>query len=185
MDITIRLGDSKSFTAAIRQITKYRKSLKGKLDEICKRVGELGEGYAKAVFDTANYDLDYTTGLPLEDAEVSVSLDHADTQDGKVVYNLKANGDHVAFIEFGAGVYYNGLGGGWEHHRTKPQGIVEIGEYGKHQGRKEQWSYYKPPKEEGGTLHLTNGTPSQPGMGIAAERMREAIEEIAREVFRK
>ena len=117
----------------------------------------------------------------MEDAEVSVSLYHADTQDGTVVYNLKANGDHVAFIEFGAGVYYNGLGGGWEHHRTKPQGIVEIGEYGKHKGRNNQWSFY----DENGELQLTNGTPSQPGMGIAAERMREAIEEIAREVFRK
>lgn len=47
-------------------------------------------------------------------------------------------GPGVAFLEFGAGVHFNGTG---SYPIKTPPGIVGIGEYGMGQGKQDMWKY--------------------------------------------
>lgn len=94
--------------------------------------------------------------------------------DGYAVY---AQGEQVAFIEFGTGVYYNGS----ESYLLKrPKEIAGIGEFGKHKGMQNTWGYYS----ENGNLQLTHGNPPANAMYYASEDVRSKIMEIAEEVFK-
>ena len=80
---------------------------------------------------------------------------------------LYADGEDVAFIEFGAGVRFgNGYSG------PKPSGIVPIGTYGKGYGSNPEGWYYR----ENGTLTHTYGNPP-------AEAMYGTLKEIAERVL--
>ena len=95
---------------------------------------------------------------------------------GSVTSNVSGNsgeivmdGPGVAFIEFGAGVYFNGSG---NYPLPRPAGIVGIGQYGQGQGMHDMWRY-------GGKW--THGTPASKPMYFAALR----AEQNAPAVFRK
>ena len=53
--------------------------------------------------------------------------------------DVTLSGPAVAFLEFGAGVFYNGDGSNYPLPR--PAGIVNIGEYGLGQGKQDMWRY--------------------------------------------
>ena len=93
-------------------------------------------------------------------------------------YAVYAQGDQVAFIEFGAGVFYNGSGANYKLGR--PPEISGIGEYGQGKGKRNTWGYY----DETGALHLTHGNPPANAFYHAAEATRRQIKDIAREVFK-
>ena len=95
--------------------------------------------------------------------------------DGYAVY---AQGDQVAFIEFGAGVFYNGSGANYKLGR--PPEISGIGEYGKGKGKQNTWGYY----DDTGALHLTHGNPPANAFYHASVDTRRKIRDIAREVFK-
>lgn len=102
--------------------------------------------------------------------------------DGYAVY---AQGDQVAFIEFGAGVFYNGSGANYKLGR--PPEISGIGEYGKGKGSQPLWGYYD---KNGMTyngkpfVHLTHGNPPANAFYHASVDTRRKIKDIAREVFK-
>ena len=81
------------------------------------------------------------------------------------------------FIEFGAGVYFNGPE---PYPEPRPDGVAKIGEYGQGKGKQNTWGYY----DDGGNLILTHGTPAAMPMYHAERTMEQEIKRIAREVFR-
>lgn len=95
--------------------------------------------------------------------------------DGYAVY---AQGEQVAFIEFGAGVYYNGAE---SYLLPRPSEVAGIGEFGQGKGKQNTWGYYS----ENGNLQLTHGNPPANAMYYAAEDVRRQLEAIAKEVFSK
>jgi hypothetical protein len=89
-----------------------------------------------------------------------------------------ANGTDAVFMEFGAGVYYNGAVGSSPNPLGAALGFT-IGSYGFGQGKKEVWGYMG----EDGRLHLTHGTPASMPLYRALQSVVNDIEQIAREVF--
>jgi hypothetical protein len=103
--------------------------------------------------------------------DVSVKLD--ETNNG---YVIVADGNAVAFIEFGAGVYHNTSE---PYPNPRPQGIVGIGEYGKGMGKRKAWGY----KDENDTLVITRGNPAAMPMWYASEEIKKSVLRVAKEVF--
>lgn len=135
-------------------------------------LARIGMQEASVRFTTAQYDGSNDSTVTIEQ-----------TQNG---YNVVANGKAVAFIEFGAGVHYNS---GASYPLPKPSGIVGIGEYGKKQGKKDEWRYKGEagtngtPSSDGRTIK-THGNPAQMPMYHALVAMQDEVYRIVREAFR-
>lgn len=151
-----------SIDDAIKQLTAYRNSIDAKLDELLRKLGEIGVREASVRFTTAIYD-------GVNDSSVSLET----ISNG---YAIVAEGRAVAFIEFGAGVYHNS---GEPYPDPRPEGIVGIGEYGKGHGKRQAWGF----KDDSGELVITHGNPAAMPLWYASEEIRSNILKIAREVF--
>lgn len=117
-----------------------------KANEVCKKLcQEIGQPIANFKFRNAVYD-------GTNDASVT---DHA-IKDG---HCLETEGNAALFIEFGAGVYYNGSES-YPDPEGRPSGIDAIGEYGNKRGRNDYW-YYPADKGTGslGEVVELRGTP--------------------------
>lgn len=159
----IRAGLSAAeLEAAIREVTAFRNSLKVKADRLIERLAEIGVREASVRFTTAMYDGTNDTSVTLE----TISNGYA----------IVAEGQAVAFIEFGSGVYHNT---GEPYPNARPEGIVGIGEYGKGYGKRQAWGY----RDESGEVVVTHGNPAAMPMWYASEEMRNNIAKIAQEVF--
>ena len=99
---------------------------------------------------------------------------HAEPIDGG--WAVVANGEQVCFVEFGAGVYYNGDD---SYLGERPEGIVGIGEYGEGKGKRPFWVYV----DDDGEKHYTQGTPANNTLFFTAQEMRSVIEEAARKIL--
>ena len=159
--ITISLG-SKSISKAIKEVKAYKKWVESKANELTRRLAEIGASEAKVRFGGAQYD-------GVNDSTVKVEP----TTDG---YRIVASGGSVFFIEFGAGVYYNGSE---PYPEPRPAGVSKIGEYGKGYGKRKAWGFY----DESGELVITHGNPAAMPMYHASRTMQQEVERIAREVF--
>lgn len=179
MTITIDPLNKTSLTTAEKMLKKYIKNLPQKCEKIAQRLSNIGSAMADSVFGNAVYDLDMD-GVPRGNPGISVFVEGPAVSNGKIVYTIIADGWNVAFVEFGAGVYYNS--GGDPYHETRPEGIVGIGEYGRGSGKREWWAFKAP--EHNGDTYMTHGTPEQPGMYLASKAMRDSLEQIAIEVFK-
>ena len=192
MNITIDLLDFGSIIEAKLKLEEYIKSLPRRCEELARKLSEYGADRAKAMFDSAVYDLDMdgeTRGKP----DIAVTVSDPQTTESGVVYTINADGRDVCFVEFGAGVFYNS--GGDPYHDTRPEGIVGIGEYGKGKGKREFWVFNAPEYRyrlsrsgKGMTRmlnenYMTRGTPEQPGMYLASKAMKDVLWDLAREVF--
>lgn len=159
--ITVQLN-SRSISAAIKEVRAYKAWVERKTRELTAKLVELGAQEAKVRFSGAQYDGN-------NDAAVSV-----ESVPGG--YKIVATGGAVFFIEFGAGVFYNGSE---PYPEPRPPGVVGIGEYGKGFGKRKAWGFY----DERGELVVTHGTPAAMPMLHAGRTMRQNVEKIAREVF--
>ena len=155
---------SESINNAIKELKAFRKSIEAKKDELLEKLGEIGVQEASVRFTTAMYD-------GVNDSSVTLES----TPDG---YAIVAEGNAVAFIEFGAGVYHNP---GEPYPNARPEGIVGIGEYGKGYGKRQAWGF----RDDAGELVITHGNPAAMPMWYASEEMRSEIKRIAKEVFEK
>ena len=101
---------------------------------------------------------------------------------------LEAQGNAVAFIEFGTGVHYS------EQYPKEIEGIAARGTYGDKKGSNDSWTYYGEPGNEGKIVRVaksgesvvrTHGNPPAMAMYNASQKMRqrEIIVSIAKEVF--
>ena len=151
-----------SISNAIKEVKAFRDSLEMKKDKLLEELANIGVKEASVRFTTAMYDGVNDSSVTLE----TISNGYA----------IVAEGQAVAFIEFGAGVYHNT---GEPYPDPRPDGIVGIGEYGKGYGKRKAWGF----KGESGELVITHGNPAAMPMWYASEEMRSNIAKIAREVF--
>lgn len=155
---------------AIKEIEQYKQDLIRKEKLLVEKLAYIGVQEASIRFTTAMYD-------GVNDSMVSLEQ----TPSG---YAIVAEGNAVAFIEFGSGVYHNGSE---PYPNPRPEGIVGIGEYGKGKGKRKAW-YYKGEPGSNGEMQKngvvkTRGNPAAMPMWYATEEMRRSILQIAREVF--
>ena len=169
--ITIDIFNPASIDAAVKEIRDYADWVKRKTDELRERVAYFIAKDASAVFNTAVADDLIGEGAVIGSVNVVV-------EDNGNMTLVIANGEDAVFMEFGAGVYYNGAVGSSPNPLGAALGFT-IGSYGFGQGKKEVWGYMG----DDGRLHLTHGTPASMPLYRAVQSVVTDIEQIAREVF--
>jgi hypothetical protein len=147
---------------AIKELKQYKAKFLEREQRLIKGLAEIGLKEAQVRFTGASYD---------GTNNVTVKLDT--TKNG---YVIVAEGQAVAFIEFGAGVYHNA---GKSYPKPRPEGIVEIGEYGEGHGKQKAWGYYDDAHE----LVITRGNPAAMPMWYASEEIRNSVLKVVKEVF--
>ena len=161
---------TQSINKALRELERYKQDFLRKVELLRQRVAEQLAKEAESGFNGAAVD-DLVKG-EARIAQVSVTVDDRGTVTAVVV-----DGEDAVWVEFGAGVYYNGPPGSSPHPRGAELGFT-IGSYGKGNGKKKVWGFY-----EDGELKLTHGTPAAMPMARAVITVCQDMEKIAREVF--
>lgn len=167
--IDIALSD-KSIQKAIKRLESYKKNLAKNNRTFVDELGALGEGYVKANSQSTDNDPGSTSRRTIQ---------HGDTATSDVVWS----GEQVKFIEFGAGVYFNGNVDSSPHPKGVSMGML-IGKYG-HDGDKEyskgaRRAWVKPD----GTW--TNGTQAMMPMWKAInanDGIKSKVGDVGRKVF--
>lgn len=157
--ITINLTD-KSIDSAIKEIRKYKLWVEAKEKELRLRLATLGATVASIRFSSAIYN-------GTNDVSVRVS----DKGDTATIY---AEGESVAFIEFGAGAKH-----GYGHPQAGEFGVGP----GTYPDGKGNWDNPKGWYIPGG--EHTYGNPPAMAMYDAVQAMTEQVTMIAKEVFSK
>lgn len=173
MKVDVNIFDYADVAWNVHRLNDYLAEFKDKADEVCKRLAELGCTRAKLDFSNAIYDGE-------NDVEVNIKpIDNG--------YAVVASGNAVMFIEFGAGVYYNGSG---SYPGELEPGVVGIGEYGQGRGKNNWWYYSGPlgngtgePSTKVPGLNITHGNPPAAAMYHAKREVQDAKDRIANEVF--
>ena len=147
----------------LRELLAYKKWVEKKTAEIQEKLAIIGAREASVRFSGAMYD-------GTNDSYVDVQ------RKDNNVWEILAQGEAVCFIEFGAGVYYNGSE---PYPNPRPEGIVGIGEHGKGQGKNPAWGFY----DVDGNLRITHGNPAAMPMYYSVELMQRELTRIAHEVF--
>lgn len=170
MSKTIKMDLSvSSIDQAIEELQKYRQELKFKISTFVTRMAEIGLQTIEAS-KYSHGDSDFN------DLRSYIWLDEFATSSRAT---LVLAGKDVAFIEFGAGVHYNGNGLSSPHPRGQELGML-IGTYGHGYGLNDFWFYKKD-----GELKWTKsyGTEAAMPMYHAYEDIRDQFIAIAKEVF--
>ena len=170
--ITIDIFDPASVDRAVREIRAYSERGRRKTEELRERVSNLIANDARTAFASAIASDDLREGGIPGNVDVSVRAD------GDNVTIIVADGKDAVFMEFGAGVYYNGAVGSSPHPLGAGLGMT-IGSYGKGLGKRAVWGYLG----DDGELHLTHGAPASMPLYRAVQSVAMNIVDIAREVF--
>lgn len=167
--VSIDLMSPRSVDAAVSKINAYIRKLQRLAEELPKALAGFGVTRAEIRYSNAvgNIFLSGSWETPFIDV-------HAEPIDGG--WAVVANGEQVCFVEFGAGVYYNGDD---SYLGERPEGIVGIGEYGEGKGKRPFWVYV----DDDGEKHYTQGTPANNTLFFTAQEMRSVIEEAARKIL--
>lgn len=168
MKVKISLFDDKELSNAIKWVQNYQERLNNKCEMFVRRLAEIG--------------------IPIIDENINAAA--GDSDKGHNTYikinsfgsysqaQLVVEGKDLLFIEFGAGVHYNGNLGGSPHPKGKEMGYT-IGSYGKGQGKNDFWFYYA----DSGEAVMSHGTKSTMPVYKAGIEIRRQVLKIAREVF--
>jgi hypothetical protein len=167
--ITILLSEA-SINQAIKELKAYKRWIENKTQLLVERLAIIGAHEAAVRFSGAFYDSE-------NDAQIDVYPFSSVSTHGSG-YIIAASGESIAFIEFGAGVYYNGAE---PYPLPRPNDVSKIGEYGKGHGKQNTWGFYRDGNKD--DLVLTHGTPAAMPMYHATQEMWREITRIAREVF--
>ena len=176
--LRVNVFDPKSIGLCMHRLQVYSKWVHKKADELQRRVAELIQERAQQIFDTSVSDSRFSVvnGLTVDDTQIGgVSVTVEDNGDVTLVI---ASGKDAVFMEFGAGVYYNGAVGTSPHPHGAELGFT-IGSYGKGQGMRNVWGF----RGEDGQIHLSHGVPASMPMYRAMQGVIEDIAKIAQEVF--
>ena len=171
--VTMTLSPN-SIQKAIDQLNRYASRLEDRAARIRQRVAEEIQWSASAGFSTAIASDIYTGGTPRV-ADVTV-----DIQDDGEITVVIASGEDAVFVEFGAGVYYNGSVGHSPHPNGEGQLGFTIGSYGKGKGKYNSGAL---PESSAGTVIRTRGTPAAMPMYFGVREAANRLADIAREVF--
>ena len=128
------------------------------------------------------------TGVPIVDEQIALSHGDSDKEHATEIRvergidsakaTLVISGKDILFIEFGAGISYNGPAGSSPHPQGEQYGYT-IGSYGKGLGRLYSWTY----TDEHGNKVRSHGTQATFPVYLAGREIASQILTIAREVF--
>ena len=166
--------DPKSIDKVIGYLNMYANGLQAKANRLGELIGEHIAWSASKGFSTSVADAIFFGGTP-KYSNVNVSVD----SNGSITVVI-AEGEEAVFIEFGAGVYFNGAAGNSPHPWGEQNGFL-IGEYGKGLGKRNAWAL--PANKTGGQRVLTRGTPAAMPMYHGVQDALAVIDELARRVF--
>lgn len=171
--ISFGLSESE-ISRALKELAEYKQEILRKTELLREKVAERLADEARSGFTGAVVDEQILKGGSASPkyAQVDVSVDNR----GSVTV-VVAKGEDAVWVEFGAGVYFNGSPGSSPHPRGVELGMT-IGGFGKGNGKKETWGFY-----EDGELKLSRGTPARMPMSRAVTTVCNDIQEIAKEVF--
>ena len=173
--ITINALSEKSLREAAKQVERLKKDYEAKNKTFVKELAKAGIVEASKFL------------YPNENADEDTEPPHFYTENpyarsgNKGAYaesTLRLQGEDVAFIEFGAGVHYNGHPGSSPNDLGAKLGYT-IGSYGWHQGLQEYWWY----KGDDGEMHKSEGTEAMMPLFHASEHLKQEYKRIAKEVF--
>ena len=157
--IVLKLSES-SIRNAISEIEKIQSE---RLDAACRKYAEAIRDRAQQYYNEAWVD---DVGTNRRQAEVEGTAER--TQNG---WKVVAKGTDAVWVEFGAGVFYNGSAGSSPHPKGQELGLT-IGSYGQGKGKQPAWGFYN----ESGELIVTRGTEAQmPLYRAFQEIMQEGI----------
>ena len=157
----------------VSDLEAYKKQLLTKAEQLLNELSKRG-------IKTANERIQGTIGD--SDKNVKVEVSDISYIDNKVVFTITASGEDILFIEFGAGIFYNGGEVGKSPHpRGEEMGYV-IGKYPKGRkgyslGRFMSWTY--------GSGKVSMGTKASMPMLGASETIYTSIDDACRKVFGK
>ncbi len=154
--ITIELSPS-SCQKAIEELKQYERFIKPKLDEVCKRLAEIGKEEALSIVD----------GIRLSEGNSVERVDVVKIDNG---YKLVMEGEDVYFIEFGTG---DGVSPHYDTSVPVAYGSWSVA-HSQMLWNNGFWYYDK--------VRYT-GTPAYMPMYYAEKRMREEMPRIVKEVF--
>lgn len=177
---TISFGLSqKSVQNAIRELQKIRQELKLKTDQLVKELADVGIPVVESNMQKANYTYDENGIRSGSDTSnyTHVKLNAFGT---KSIATLIVEGKEILFIEFGAGVYYNGSAGASPHPKGQEFGFL-IGSYGAGHGKQKVWGYY----DEAGELIMTHGVEATMPVFKAEQEIIDKYVSVAKRVFSK
>ena len=168
LDISMNLS-TVSIAKAMRDIYRYKQELKRKTSLFVQKLADLGiETIDKHKYSSGDADFnDLHSYVWLEERGHSTKA------------TLVLSGKDVAFIEFGAGVHYNGAGGSSPNPYGLPLGMI-IGSYGQGHGLEDSWFYYD---EELGRFKTSHGTQAAMPMYYADREIHSKFLSVAKEVF--
>lgn len=166
--IKMRLS-SNSITEVVKQLKDYQEELKRKASIFIQRLCEIG-------IDTASLHKSGHGDSNRGDIEITAS--NVEYVGSKAKIRLMMNGKDVAFVEFGAGVAWNGSGGSSPNPYGAPLGMI-IGSYGQGHGLEDFWFY----KDESGEWVKSRGTEATMPMYYADRAIIDSIVSVAKEVF--
>ena len=158
-----------SIEKAQAQLEAFKAKLKRLETELPRVLAEYGATVAKANFAKAPYDILLSGAFG--HANINVTAEQTDNG-----WRVLASGREVCFVEFGAGVWYNG--GGETYLGTRPNGIVGIGEYGSGHGKQNVWVF-----GTGDDKTFTQGTRASNAMYYTAEELKRRIVDEARRIL--
>ena len=169
--ITINALSAKSLSDAAKQVERLKKQYIAKNKTIEKELAKSGivEARNYLVGDGDSDPPDFYTDNPYATSG---------TKGAYVESTLRLQGEDVAFVEFGAGVHFNGNPGS----SPNPLGVklgYTIGSYGWHQGLEDHWWY----KGDDGEMHKSEGTEATMPLFHASEHIKQEYIRIAKEVF--
>lgn len=174
--IKINLSD-KSIQNAIQELSKYRNWVNSKTSQLIKELAEVGIPVIEDNMAKANYTYDSKNIRSGSNTEHYTHVKiHSFGSYSEATLILE--GEEVLFIEYGAGVYYNGSAGSSPHPKGAVNGMV-IGSYGKHHGVQKVWGYY----DDNGDLVLTHGVKAQMPMYKAQTEIERQMVAVAKRVF--
>lgn len=154
--ITIELS-KESCKDALKELKKYEREIKPKLDEVCRRLAEIGKQEAIAVVDAVR----------LSDGNAVERIDVERTDNG---YKIVMEGEDVYFIEFGTG---DGVDAHYDTSVPVAWGTWSV-EHSQMLWNKGFW-YYDNERYTGTTAYMP--------MYYAGKAMREALPKVMNEVF--
>lgn len=165
--IRISLSE-KSIRNAINEIEVYKRQFVERNEVFVRRLAELG--------------------IPVIDQNIAAAQGDSDKSHNTYIKinsfgsyseaKLVVEGKSILFIEFGAGIRYNGSSGTSPHPKGEEFGYT-IGSYGKGQGSKDFWFYYA----DTGESVMSHGTEATMPVFRASQEIIQNIRRIAREVF--
>lgn len=173
--------DPASIQAAIRELNDYKKWVIEKTQQLQRRCAELIRDSAAPVFQSALADDVFRVRNDdgkMESASPIVGGVSVDIKDEGNVTIVFTTGKDAVFIEFGAGVHYNGSAGS----SPNPLGAdlaYTIGGYGAGRGKQDAWYF----KSADGNVYETHGTPASMPLYKAVKAVSDDIVRIAKEVF--